>query len=241
MESEEPLSEEDYITVTDKVVLPSWMDFPDDEKPIYVIDKTEEGFVTEGQVFDSLEKAYDYVDKELDGTPDMTGIPNIKELEFTENNRLLVAFLPSDRLRLIKFTYWEFLQLNEKYQNDPENFVLAYHWLTAHPAFYYRTAKHRNWWVQELGVDEVTPTVYIDKDGKTVVALDHGTKVSEQRIGSDRYLDYRLESRAPTFEEAYIKLAKAVNTHFTIEGEDRGLEGIVPKWLENVIKLKEKE
>ena len=235
-DKDKPQTQAEYRAVADSVELPSWMDHPEADLPVYPIVEGDGVFLAVGYdgSFESIEQAYDFISENLNGTPDLSAVEG-DGLLVTPEGRGLISFTPDDRLRLQRYTYWEFRQLHAQYTADPDDFYTAYHWLASHPAFYYRTEDHLNRWEQEDGLREVTTTVVKDDDGNVRVLLETGMNTNERRIGTERYADYRLAAWGSSMEDAYVNLASAVNEHVTPEGIDRGQDGTRPPWLERVI------
>lgn len=232
----EPQSEEEYTAIADSVTLPAWMDFPTEEKDVYVLRQDGNAFVLDGrdEPFTSIEEAYDFVEAELNATIDLSEVSKPGELVVTDNHRLLISFTPTDSLRMQRFGYWSFLQLNEKYEENPEDFYTAYYWLQSHPAFYYRHENNLNRWIQDDGLGAMNSSV-MSEGGEVHILLEHGANTDEKRVGNNRYADYRLDSWGDTFEQAYVRLAQLVHINFDINGVDRELEGDKPQWLVDAI------
>ena len=233
---EEPTSEAEYVAVTESVTLPVWMNHPEPVKSVYAITESGGSYFIKGKLdaFASLEVAYDYVKEELHGDCDLSEIEG-GDFFITSSNRLLLSFTDADQLRLQKYGYWCFLELDKKYQENPEDFYLAYHWLDSHPAFYYRYENNLNRWEQGRGLQEVTQNVIKGDDGEIAIVLEHGANSNKDRVGTSRYADFRLDVTASTFEEAYIKLAAAVNANFTSDGIDREIKGETPEWAKAIV------
>jgi hypothetical protein len=116
--------------------------------------------------------------------------------------------------------FYHFLCLTKKWLENQDDFVLAYQFIAAHPAFWYRPSPERSphMWDTENGHHSVW--VGLSKnDGVPVVMLEHGSSVEPEH--TMHYHDFRLDVWAPTFEEAYIDLAKKTHKFFSLDGEDR--------------------
>jgi hypothetical protein len=229
----EPQSEEEYEAVTKGIVLPEWMDYPEEEKTIYTLVQDGDTFlITEtGERFDDVESAYDYISKDLDGDPDLSAIK--PRLLFTEKRRLLLSFTSEDHRRLDRYNYWSFLQRNEEYLANQDDWFNAYHWLVNHPAFYHRIKGDLNRWISDDGLAGLSQSIYKRDDGEIVVLLEHGAWGDADKTGQ-AYHDYRIEVSASTIEDAYVALAKRVHENFAEDGIDYGKEGVKPKWYAEV-------
>jgi len=116
--------------------------------------------------------------------------------------------------------YYQFLCLAKKWLENQDDFVLAYSFISSHPAFWYRPNADRfpHMWDTENGHHSVW--VGLSKnDGVPVVMLEHGSSVAPEH--TMHYHDFRLDVWAPTFEEAYIDLAKRTHKFFSLDGEER--------------------
>lgn len=83
------------------------------------------------------------------------------------------------------------------------DFYEAYHYLDHHPMFHGRF------------LPELWLSVFRSEDGKGVqILLEHGPRVTDAVYGEMFSHDIRLDTWAPTFEEAIIGLAKRVREFY---------------------------
>jgi hypothetical protein len=235
---DEPKTEEEYEEVIASVDLPGWMDYPKEKKNVYEIVTEGERFkiVETGDSFTTFEEAYDFIDDALGGDQIFPTVS--EELRFGKNDtdrrvRGFISFTFDDRERMDKYSYWVFLQLNEQYEKDPEDWVTAHRWLQHHPAFYHRYELDMNDWATDSGLDDIYQYVSRDDQGGALVTLEHGTWNDKGRTGQ-RYVDPRLAVTADTFEEAFVLLAKRVRKNFSTDGVDYGKREDLPKWYEEL-------
>lgn len=125
------------------------------------------------------------------------------------------------------------------YEEKPEDFYTAWHWLQEHPIFWYFGGRHHEAGLQwERGVDEglefrptlVNPeTESIDEDKAKNTALRIWVEVfpcsmTEGRNGI-RLHDYECDTGGATYEEAVVRVAKEI---YAIHGHDR--EALRRRW-----------
>lgn len=140
--------------------------------------------------------------------------------------RLLVSYTDQDKIYLLKQAMRQHQKLCEKYQQTPDDFYLAYNWLLGHPAFWYRREKDSDGptleWVTDDGFHNMWTMVDREEDGHIVVVLEHGSAVPPAR--TVHYHDPRLDVVAPSFEDAYIQLARQVDKFFNLDGTDKVID-----------------
>ena len=178
---------------------------------------------TAHEAYDSLE--YQEVDVLFDDSLEAFGELIGGLLFDRDGNRILISSTDEDALFLLKGSYKEFLEFDEKYQADPSNWSVAYHWLDHHPAFWKHSEKtdHYLGWSTQYGVEDIWKMVTEDEDsGEPLVLLETGAHVLPKC--ETRYLDEDLDVQAPTFEEAYVKLAAKVAKYFNPDGSEK--EGV---------------
>jgi len=133
-------------------------------------------------------------------------------------SRLLLSWTSGDEILGLKYTYADFLKLDKEFRESPEDWTLAYRWLRAHPVFWYVTPTQPFSWVTDDGFEHVWTWVTRHK-GKSYVALEHGAAVDPER--THHYHDPRFDVSAPSFEKAYLKLAKKVDKYYNTDGSEK--------------------
>jgi hypothetical protein len=117
--------------------------------------------------------------------------------------------------------YYHFLLQAKQWLADQDDFVKAYSFIQMHPAFWYRPIPERSpyHWATDNGHESVWVCVTRNDKNEPVVMLEHGSSVEPEH--TMHYHDFRLDVWAPTFEEAYIDLAKKTHKFFSLDGEER--------------------
>lgn len=117
---------------------------------------------------------------------------------------------------LVNSSYEEFKFCEKAYLEDPENSGTAYNFINTHPMFWYKkkdNGRGRIYITSDEGWERTSILVTIDKtpSGKreTVVMLE---------TGPGNYHDYNLDVYAPTFDDAIVKLAQLIHTHYDSHG-----------------------
>jgi len=221
----------------ENIQLPAFITFPK-APPIYIIKDGGTFYYVEGDnaQFEFVSDVENYILTELKGEVSF----NSSELSRAEaphlpyedrplnnvifeadTNHMVVAYTQQDTINALKEDYYEFLDLDREYNDDPDNWAIAYAWLNSHPAFYHRTEPDSAYWEFNEGLEGKWENVYRTK-GDIMVVIEHGPAVGDDRTELSH--DERLDSTGSTFEEAYIYLAKQVNKHYDIAGTDLGLE-----------------
>jgi len=119
---------------------------------------------------------------------------------------------------LAKGRYHSFLESTLRYEKDPDDFRTAWNWLDHHPAFWSRRSEDDFYWSTESNA-HIWMGVSADREGNTVIMLEHGAAVRDSR--THHYHDLRLDVYAPTYEEAIIQLAAKVYQFFEVDGSAR--------------------
>ncbi len=108
----------------------------------------------------------------------------------------------------------------KKFEEDHNNFVKAYAFLTHHPTFWHlsRNLKH---WLMDLGLDDMHVSVYEGSEespypGETRILLEAGPYVEDDYV--ERYATPLLDVTAGTYEEGILALAQRVLQGFDLNG-----------------------
>ncbi len=239
-------AEDAYQTIADQIILPTWMTFPVPTTPVYTVKQTGKTFiiVETKEKFNDITTAYDHVQNNLKGdvvfedlakddANPYTGIYFVPPAEGANSSRMLISHTDRDSLALIKYHYYEFLKLDARYHENVEDWVKAYSWLQGHPAFYHRREEFMNDWIMDNGLKGMWVDVERDRKGNSIVSLEHGEWLNEDRTGGPCH-NFKLDSYGSTFEEAYIALAKNVDTHFDVDGNSRNIDVELPDYLKVV-------
>lgn len=135
------------------------------------------------------------------------------------HSRLLIG--PVNHRNIAFYHYYGFLRTAKAYIAEPSNFLLAYSFLENHPAFWTRhdPEKYPYDWATSSGLSSLWVSPMVDDEGNTVIAMEHGSSVPPEY--KTRYHDTALDVWAPTFEEAYIKLAAKLHKYFYLDGTKR--------------------
>ena len=216
------------------VQLPSFVSFPI-ALPVYVIKDNGKYFYVEGipsQEFKLVSEVEEYILKTLKGEVSFNSSelsraePDISEDEAIEGvilekatKRMIVSHTSQDTINTLKADYYDFLELDREYSENPEDWVIAYSWVASHPAFYHRHKPDVTFWNFCDGWESKWESVYRSEDGETLVFIEHGPFLGTERVRSTH--DPRLDSSGKNFEEAYVNFAKKVSKYYDLLGEDR--------------------
>lgn len=198
-----------------------------------------------GLFFNIPSGAYNYVKDVLGGEPrfnpdDLTDnghfIDGVFHEHLGEHRREIQSFhmFEGDTKNVeyatkLRTIYEDFLTLNEDYQSNQENWVVAYNWLLNHPAFYHQVESPVDYWVTDCGLDGLVIHPYATA-GYGHVSLSHrewmngvqrtpdGSKTMVSRCVQSSVSPIFLRVTGKTFEEAYILLAKNVDLFYSIDG-----------------------
>lgn len=127
----------------------------------------------------------------------------------------------------------EWIRMAERYEANPENLHAAWYWLNNHPIFYYFSNekwRHESTLCDNRGVYEgleLLPAL-VDKDTRQIDGPPENAEIeiwvevfpSSLTCGRNdiRLHDYELDTGAPTYEEALIKVAGLI---YERHGHDR--------------------
>lgn len=145
-------------------------------------------------------------------------------IEGSDNLRLVFSYTDKDRYKNLQRNYQAFLSFAESYSNDPDNFVYAWRFVDAHPAFWTAHDLKNHPWLWETSgyMSKVRQSVYF-VEGQPMVELEGGGHVNDNPESPEYYKrhygDWRLELAAPTFEEAVLELAARVAKSFNNAGD----------------------
>jgi hypothetical protein len=226
--------------IRDEIVLPAFYTFADPTSvftinveatnALTLITITDDTGEAVGGTFSDLEEAYDFVRTDLKGdvvfTGDLKAVTGNDSLTWVfipskhnpKHSRLLLSNTDKDDEYFAKSDYYEFLKLSNQYVHNPTDFKTSFDWLNTHPAFWSRTASTKVVWDTENN-DKIFISVFVNKEGKTVVALETGAAVEPER--TTRYHDMRLDTCTPTYEESIVELAALVHKFYNVDGVER--------------------
>lgn len=151
----------------------------------------------------------------------------IEKRDNENSGRIIFSYNPEGKQKSLENNYAYFLELNEKYLTNPEDWVNAYQWVQHHPAFYHRNIAFPEYWIMDDGWNNAYIYVDKDEDGKSRVLLEHGEWLPSINKKGETYChtvpshDYRLDVEAETFEEAYVLFAHNVNNIYDIKGMEK--------------------
>lgn len=179
-------------------------------------------YVNIKDMYDVLEKLNgdsDFIfDESVGNAP---GVSSMGEMVFVDNKNqdILLGYLNPDTNAY--FSYYRFLSLAKEWLDNQENAMLAYNFINLHPAFWYRDTNERYQydWITTGGQKTMDIWVSDDDKGRMVVSLEHGEAVNPER--NYHAHNSRLDIYAYSFEDAYIKMAKAVHRLFDLSGNMR--------------------
>lgn len=228
------------------VNLPEWMKphIPEPKEPIRIGYENNEYVVVEPNnkrtTYKNIEEAYDY-SRKIGDTIIEESVPGYNDLFMTipmENGRerMIFSFCDKDRLELLEMNYENFLKIAEKYHNNPTIFFNSYDYINGHPAFW--TIRGENTPTYEWDTSYATSiwsAPLSDDEGNLVWALEAGAHLPNLRA---HYHDLRLDTYAPTIEEAYIKLAAKISKFYNDDGTEK--IGVVYEKSETELLLEER-
>lgn len=139
--------------------------------------------------------------------------------ENTPRPRLLTSSSTEETVEAYSESYENWLTvLTPTYYSNPDNFVTAYQWLSSHPAFWVKSGAEKSFeWDTEYGLSDVSISVYLDDDGKTVVFLEHGIHLEDY---TGHFHDPRIFAMSETFEESIILMGKKVRKAYGLDGTE---------------------
>lgn len=225
--------------------LPEFMN-PGPFNPDYTIDirATDQGYeaviLNENQelvkTFPTASEAYHFtndVPANITFTGEITLLnPHNKDAEdIYENDEWLITMSDKEVFELKAMKYAHFLLLTEDYYNNPEDFFLSYRWVTNHPMFWSRhTAESTEW---KTNYDEYWLEINRNSSQELVYMLEAGPAYGTARVEHSH--DLRLDVYAPSFEEAFIKLAALVDKFYDLEGNHKPNVHYIPSELETLL------
>lgn len=127
----------------------------------------------------------------------------------------------------------EWIRVAERYEAAPDDLHVVWHWLNAHPIFYYfsnEKKRHESSLCSERGIHEGLELIpaLVDKDTRQTGGPPENAEIeiwveafpaSITRGSNDiRLHDYEVDTGAPTYEEALIKVAGLI---YERHGHDR--------------------
>lgn len=135
-------------------------------------------------------------------------------------------------LKTLEDDYQEFLETVKLYDKNATDFLVAYGFIEAHPAFWLRTVYERDikrkpsvHWASSSGISTLSifPAGVEDSPAKYVWCVEGGEHVAYEENGipaySSCYHDYKLDSEGATYEEAFISFAKKVRAQLPLDGD----------------------
>lgn len=222
-----------------KTTLPSWMLEALPAAPSRtVLSFDGEGFLVshDGSRFTSLIEAYDYAhtfknsyDIVLDPSLahsgageflDNTGTFFSAKVDEKGNHRALMGMTAQWYVEGYEESYYEFLHEHTlAYEANPTDFLIAYKWLSCHPAFWIVSPKHSFMWEVDNCLSNLSMSVFGDEtDGSPVVFLEFGIHTEDYLR---HYHDTRIFATESTFEQAIITMAKKVAATYNLDGTEK--------------------
>jgi hypothetical protein len=222
---------EDTDIITNVEGLPPLLNFPRPPKEYTILRKGKGKFVIEGDeapaVFSLASEASDYIEKELGGNAifsasQLEGETGSKKrsrggMYFEDGtHRMLISHSFEDKLKLLRYSYANFLENTEYYRANSDDWVAAYHWLDTHPAFWHRNRSDDSHWSTQNGMAGRWESVNRNEDGKVSVGFEHGGTVFP--AGTHHYHDTDLDTYSTSLEQAFVDYARKVDKHFNLDG-----------------------
>lgn len=216
--------------------LPQWLldELPEPRKETTLIYENEQYGIRDVNnhetFYSSLEEAYDSVDCKNTNLAFAKNIPDnndgifFGEIGESGTGRLFMALTDQDHYDMLVDDYEEFLKIAKEYENDYENFVLAYNFVDKHPAFWIRTKNEKTLtWLTDGHVNTHNGCLMLDMivedDGSHYWQIETGQHVQDSY--TERYLDVSLTSTGLSAEEAFIELARKIYDKFDMDGSER--------------------
>jgi hypothetical protein len=222
----EDMEDTDIITNVDG--LPPQLNFPRPPKEYKILRKGAGEFIIEDYnddvTFNLASEAYDHISNQLGANPvfDDLDITDGKSksrggMYFEEGtHRLLISITFDKKLDLLRHSYAEFLKFTEYYRAHSDDWVTAYQWLDAHPAFWHRNKSDDSHWMTNYGMAGRWESVHRNEDGTAGVMFEHGGTAFPR--GTHHYHDTDLDTYSPGLEQAFIDYAIKVDKHFNLDG-----------------------
>lgn len=129
--------------------------------------------------------------------------------------------------------YLSWLELDQKWRQASQDWSVCYQWLNCHPIFWVKHVEGPSlFWHTASGLQTLWHDVGYDED-TTVVMLEHGPHCEPHYLELSH--DLRLDVYAPTFEEAFVKLAHLVDKFYDVDGTEReGVEYEPSEWEKEI-------
>jgi hypothetical protein len=221
---------EDTDIITNVDGLPPLLNFLRPPKEYTILRKDKGEFVIENiedAVFSLASEASDYIEKALGGNAifsasQLEGETGSKKRSrggmYLEDGtqRLLISHSFEDKLRLLRYSYAQFLEFTEYYRAHSDDWVAAYHWLDTHPAFWHRDRSDGSHWSTQNGMTGRWESVHRNEDGTVGVGFEHGGTVFP--AGTHHYHDTDLDTYSSGLEQAFVDYALKVDKHFNLDG-----------------------
>lgn len=120
---------------------------------------------------------------------------------------------------LLKLRYYNFLMYTNLYREDRDDWVHAYQWLQNHPVFWHVHEDLPYRWLTDHGLADIRITAGYRDDGTTFAVLEHGPYLGTPKSRASH--DEALDVTGMDFEDAFVKLAKVVDTRYHLDGGRR--------------------
>lgn len=121
---------------------------------------------------------------------------------------------------LLRARYSRWLELVESYEDDPEDFVNSFNFVSRHPAFWTRRADEPTYsWKTSEHHLKLWFQVSTDARGNTQFLFETGGHVEPHYL--DTYHDTRLDTVSSSYEEGIVKLANSTRKLFNSDGTAR--------------------
>lgn len=215
-EAQKPIKHSCTITTGGTMSLPLWIqnatpkanepDIISQENNHYIVTKPD-GMRIVHEVFP--ESITDYGNFSIDDSV-INYTPQTIFLELENQKSILIAQnTEHSKIATLEKLYSDFLNVAKYYDLSPQDFELAYNFVTLHPAFWHQTTNAPSFeWKTRNEPFGVMPI--FESEGHQWV-MEHGPKHSN---------DIRLTVYADTIENAYIKMAQKLSWFYNNDGTD---------------------
>lgn len=133
---------------------------------------------------------------------------------------ILISITTESMEESLRDTYRNWVLLALEYNLRPNDFLVSYHWLQSHPAFWLRRTNQKTFeWVTHQGLSAFTQSVYKHPDEDLQFMFEGGAHIKNDYTKCSG--DSRVTAVAGTYEQAIISLAAKVNEIFDIKGNER--------------------
>lgn len=219
----------------EKQTLPDWLNahLPETKTPHHLRYEANKFIVSyEGQdlqSFNSMIEAYDAYHPDTDFFFDETlhnhGGELLEGMYFCdpENNRsgrrLLIGVTDDDRRSILIHAFENSLNVHQRYESHPEDWVLSYQLLDAHPAFWVKSNCNDDGPTWDWSTENIsTIWHHVSRhDEKVIVMMETGAHTDDMK---SRFHDLRLDVYADSMEQAFVLLAAKVNKFFNPDGSE---------------------